>query len=540
MAGHVDGVIMYSLHGDDPLPGAAATAGHPGRRRWPAARRARASATSTTTTGAARAGDAATSSGSGGAGLATITGPHDMTAGDRSRSTGYREALRRPPAARPDELVATGSSPRRAASTRHARAARPRARPRRRVRGLGPDGAPARSQVAPGGRSASARRCRASSASTTRRSRSPRDRPSPASGSRSRSWVGSSSTVLLAGDRGADDVVRKVVLATELIVRRVEWRAADRRTIRRRIVDHVNAATSLSADIRRFEGTDPCERRSRSMRDRGVLDRGVRGRQHSADRLVERRRDGGCRSRRVAGASAQTRPQPARWHPRHATGAGPPEPAVHGLHGARSTPSSRTPIPGVTVDMSVVAPNDLATTTQTRLAANDVDVVDIFAFEHRRPAVHDGRHTAHLADARGRRQPAGPDRPAVRRQLRPGRDRRRGHLQRQGLRDQPRPRRLQRPVPQQGPVHREQRGGPHDLERAGGRMPDLHGSGRAVHHGRWPGRLADLRDRLRHPGQRVPGSAAATSQGLWEGTIKYNDEDEPRDVGAAAHPGAAR
>jgi raffinose/stachyose/melibiose transport system substrate-binding protein len=38
--------------------------------------------------------------------------------------------------------------------------------------------------------------------------------------------------------------------------------------------------------------------------------------------------------------------------------------------------------PGVTVDMSIVAPNELATATQTRLAANDVDVVDIFAFSN--------------------------------------------------------------------------------------------------------------------------------------------------------------
>jgi raffinose/stachyose/melibiose transport system substrate-binding protein len=37
--------------------------------------------------------------------------------------------------------------------------------------------------------------------------------------------------------------------------------------------------------------------------------------------------------------------------------------------------------PGVTVDMSIVAPNELATITQTRLAANDVDVVDMFAFD---------------------------------------------------------------------------------------------------------------------------------------------------------------
>jgi len=36
--------------------------------------------------------------------------------------------------------------------------------------------------------------------------------------------------------------------------------------------------------------------------------------------------------------------------------------------------------PGVTVDMSVVNANDLSTVTQTRLTANDVDVVDIFGF----------------------------------------------------------------------------------------------------------------------------------------------------------------
>jgi len=36
--------------------------------------------------------------------------------------------------------------------------------------------------------------------------------------------------------------------------------------------------------------------------------------------------------------------------------------------------------PEITVDMSVVNANDLSTVTQTRLAANDVDVVDMFGF----------------------------------------------------------------------------------------------------------------------------------------------------------------
>lgn len=38
--------------------------------------------------------------------------------------------------------------------------------------------------------------------------------------------------------------------------------------------------------------------------------------------------------------------------------------------------------PGVTVDMAVVNANDLGTSTQTRLTANDVDVIDIFSFSN--------------------------------------------------------------------------------------------------------------------------------------------------------------
>ena len=36
--------------------------------------------------------------------------------------------------------------------------------------------------------------------------------------------------------------------------------------------------------------------------------------------------------------------------------------------------------PYITVDMSVVNANDLSTVTQTRLTANDVDLVDMFGF----------------------------------------------------------------------------------------------------------------------------------------------------------------
>ena len=36
--------------------------------------------------------------------------------------------------------------------------------------------------------------------------------------------------------------------------------------------------------------------------------------------------------------------------------------------------------PGVTVDVAVVGASDLATVTQTRLSANDIDVIDMFGF----------------------------------------------------------------------------------------------------------------------------------------------------------------
>ncbi|MCA9974042.1 MAG: extracellular solute-binding protein, partial [Anaerolineales bacterium] len=38
--------------------------------------------------------------------------------------------------------------------------------------------------------------------------------------------------------------------------------------------------------------------------------------------------------------------------------------------------------PNVTVDMSVVNASDLSTVTQTRLTANDIDVIDIFGFSN--------------------------------------------------------------------------------------------------------------------------------------------------------------
>src|SRR6185369_3360493 len=38
--------------------------------------------------------------------------------------------------------------------------------------------------------------------------------------------------------------------------------------------------------------------------------------------------------------------------------------------------------PNITVDMAVVNNSDLSTTTQTRLSANDIDVIDMFGFSN--------------------------------------------------------------------------------------------------------------------------------------------------------------
>ena len=178
----------------------------------------------------------------------------------------------------------------------------------------------------------------------------------------------------------------------------------------------------------------------------------------------------------------------------------------------RSTPTSKPPIPASRSTCRSSHRTISRRSTQTRLAARDVDVVDMFAFDTGVQPYMKDVDSADLADPRRRRQPDGPDRPAVRQALRRERDPGRGHVQRQGLRDQPSAGRLQRPVHQQGSVHCEQRRRPDDMERARRRLPDVQGGEHPVHHRRWPGRLADLRDRLRHPRLRVPGPGGATSR----------------------------
>ena len=57
--------------------------------------------------------------------------------------------------------------------------------------------------------------------------------------------------------------------------------------------------------------------------------------------------------------------------------------------------------PNVTVDMSVVNAGELGTVNQTRLTANDVDVmvISLSGFANARPALHERRHAAGLANA---------------------------------------------------------------------------------------------------------------------------------------------
>jgi hypothetical protein len=83
--------------------------------------------------------------------------------------------------------------------------------------------------------------------------------------------------------------------------------------------------------------------------------------------------------------------------------------------------------PGVTIDMSVVNADDIPTVNQTRLNAGDIDVTTISMTGFANPVqpYMEGRRHAVLAAADRGRAGDGPDRPAVRPELRPGGDRRR-------------------------------------------------------------------------------------------------------------------
>ena len=104
--------------------------------------------------------------------------------------------------------------------------------------------------------------------------------------------------------------------------------------------------------------------------------------------------------------------------------------------------------PGVTVDVAVVGASDLATVTQTRLSANDVDVIDMFGFANpvqpymggATPPAWQTLIEAGTA-ARHHRRAVGPE---LRRSL----DRAGRYVQRSGVLGQPGPHRLRRHVRQ--------------------------------------------------------------------------------------------
>jgi DNA-binding LacI/PurR family transcriptional regulator len=106
MAGHVDGIIMYSLHGDDPLPDELRQRGIQVVVGGLPPRGTRVSYVDTDNVGGARAGTTHLL-GLGRRIVATLAGPLDMVAGI-DRLTGYREALRDADVAADEQLIAHG------------------------------------------------------------------------------------------------------------------------------------------------------------------------------------------------------------------------------------------------------------------------------------------------------------------------------------------------------------------------------------------------------------------------------------------------
>ena len=216
-------------------------------------------------------------------------------------------------------------------------------------------------------------------------------------------------TVLLASIDRPDNVVRKVVLATRAHRPRVEWRAANGTAVNRRSRRiTLERISHLEETNRAKDDHDPLAR--------GPVGRGVRV-QHTS------------RMRQVRQARRRRQPQPRWWreHPSRRPGAASLAPTTLRVLVHQNPPFTdymkafnakfEAHHPGVKVEMSVVAPNDLATITQTRLAAKDVDVVDMFAFDTGVQSYMKGVTPPIWQTPGRRRQPAGPHRPAVRRPL---------------------------------------------------------------------------------------------------------------------------
>ena len=193
--------------------------------------------------------------------------------------------------------------------------------------------------------------------------------------------------------------------------------------------------------------------------------------------------------------------------------------------------------PGVTVDMAIEAPNLLATTTQTRLAAGDVDVVDIFAFDTAvqpymknvtPPIWQTLADEGQLLDITER---------AVRPELRPERD--------QATPGRTTARSTRSTSPGSGSPActstrtcsaRTASPCPTTWSELVAACQAFDGEEHPVHDRRRRRRLADLRDRLRHPRLVVPGPGRLR-RGPLDRQHQVQRRGEPRDVGEAPDHG---
>ena len=206
-------------------------------------------------------------------------------------------------------------------------------------------------------------------------------------------------SLLLADIEAADDVARKVVLAIELVVSESSGGQPTDETL----IDIADPTlTSEHRDPRAESRAGLEQEEDRAVRK--FVD--VSSHRRHRDRSVRRHDDtssapSGAAATPAASTERQLQQRAPRLAGRDAARARPPEPAIHRLHGdvqrrvrgrtTRASPSTCRSSHRLISRRS----------TQTRLAANDVDVVDMFAFDTGRPAVHEGRRPRRS----GRRSP---------------------------------------------------------------------------------------------------------------------------------------